>query len=178
MKLRTVMLAASLGLALVAAALGGASSTGAAPKPGFPAGTWAGTGTLAMTTETVADLTIRTHGSAKFTLKVSRDQKVSGTGTWIFQQYGSGPVGSKITGVAKVTFHGTPSDVRFKGTQVVTTKFQDAAHTDGNTFTSEKPSTGVLVIKKANACIVSGGHKNVVGTFTWKAVPKGATCRS
>jgi hypothetical protein len=131
-----------------------------------------------LTTETVADLTIRTQGSAKFTLKVSRDQKVSGTGTWIFQQFGSGPVGSKITGVSKVTFSGTPSDVRFKGTQVVTTKFQDAAHKDGNTFTSEKPQTGVLVIKKANACIVSGGHRTAVGTFTWKAVPKGATCRS
>jgi hypothetical protein len=179
MKLRTVMLAASLGLTLVAAALGGASSTGAAPKPGFPPGTWLGTGVLAETTETVADLTIRTTGSAKFTLNVSRDHKVSGTGTWIRTQFGSGPVGSKITGVTKVTFSGTPTDVRFKGTQVITTRFKDAAHPDReHSFTNEKPAAGSLVIKKATSCRVTGGHKFEAGTFSWKAALKGVTCRS
>jgi hypothetical protein len=103
--------------------------------------------------------------------------KVSGKGTWTTTQIGSGSVGSKITGVASVTFSGTPTDVRYKGTEVIKTAFIDPVHTTGTTFTRHAPYKGRLVIKKALSCRVTGGHTFDGGTFTWKAALKGVTCR-
>jgi hypothetical protein len=175
MKLRTHLLAASLSLLLLAAAAGTAS---AVAKPGFPAGSWSGAGSLAGTTETAGDLTVRSSGTLKFTLRVSQDGKVGGFGKWRVTQIGSGSVGSKIVGVSNVTFSGTPIDVRYKGTQVITTRFVDPVHSTGNTFTREEPINGRLVIKKAGSCLVTGGHKAEGGTFKWKASLQGVTCRT
>ena len=178
MKIKRMTVATALAVAAITAALVGAASSQAGPKPGFPPGTWIGTGVMTVQTEVVADLTIRTTGSARFTLNVSRDHKISGKGTWITTQYGSGPVGSKITGVASVTFSGTPTDVRFSGSQTITTKFVDAAHPEvGATFTKkEYDKRGSLVIKKAGPCLVTGGHTFEGGKFNWKAVLKGTKC--
>jgi hypothetical protein len=174
MKLRTHLLAASLSLLLLAAAAGTAS---AIAKPGFPAGTWSGAGSLAGTTATAGDLTVRSSGTLTFTLRVSQDGTVGGYGKWRVTQIGSGSVGSKIVGVSSVTFSGTPIDVRYKGIQVITTRFIDQAHENvGNTFTRKEPISGRLVIKKAGSCLVTGGHTAEGGTFKWKASLQGVKC--
>lgn len=170
-------LIAALALLLFTAAAGTALATESVAKPGFPAGTWTGTGVLAGTTETVGDITTRSRGTARFTLNVSKDGTVTGKGTWRVTQIGSGSVGSRIVGVSSVRFSGTPIDVRFKGTQVITTAFVDPAHTTGNTFKRKEPITGHLVIKKALSCLVTGGHSFDGGTFRWKASLEGVTCR-
>ena len=176
MKHKIHTLVAALALLLFAAAAGTASAHKSVAKPGFPSGTWIGTGVLTGKTETVGDITTQTSGTAKFTLIV-KGGKVSGRGTWRTTQFGSGSVGSKITGFASVTFSGTPIDVRYKGTEVIKTAFVDPAHTTGNVFTRQAPYSGRLVIKKALSCRVTGGHTFEDGTFTWKAALKGVTCR-
>jgi hypothetical protein len=174
MKHRIHTVAVALALVLLAAA-GTATAGDSAAKPGFRPGTWNGTGVLATTTETVADLTVRTSGTAKFTLTVSKGGRVTGKGTWTVTQIGTGSVKSTIKGVATVKFSGTATDVRFSGTQVVTTWFGDVAHSAGTTFT--RGYTGRLVIKKAGSCRATGGHTFDDGTFSWKALLNGVTCR-
>src|SRR5262245_5037864 len=105
MKLRTYVVATMLPLAAIAVAAT-ASATQAGAKPGFPAGTWRGTGALTTGMDTVGGLTTRTSGSATFTLRVSRAGRVTGKGTWKVTQIGTGSVNSKITGVADVSFSG------------------------------------------------------------------------
>jgi hypothetical protein len=179
MKLRIHTLIAALALLLFAAFAGTASATQSIAKPGFPPGTWIGTGQAFAETGFDGDLITSMSGTAKFTLNVSRDGKVTGKGTWTTLQTGAGSVGSKITGIAKVTFSGTPTDVRYSGSQFVTTRFVDAEHSQGTTFTRQV--TGRLVIKKARSCRVTGGHTVAsVGPwvkFTWTATLKGVTCR-
>jgi hypothetical protein len=176
MKVKFPILATTLALVLVAVAAT-ASATQAVAKPGFPAGTWIGNGVLAVQTETVAGLTTRTSGSAKFTLNVSKAGRISGKGVWKIKQIGSGSVNSRVTGVATVSFFGTPTDVRFKGVEVITTEFQDPAHSTGTTFTKKEPARGSLLIKKAGSCLVTGGHSFDGGTFSWRAALQGVTCR-
>jgi hypothetical protein len=173
MKPRTSTIAATL--ALLAAALGSASATDAAPKPGFPPGTWIGAGYGEAEIALDADLITLYSTNLNFTLDVTKDGKVTGRGTLRSLQTGSGSVGSRITGVAKLTFSGTPTQIRYSGTQVVTTKFVDAAHVQGTTFT--RGISGGLVIKKARSCRVSGGHRVEGLTFAWQARLKGVTCR-
>jgi hypothetical protein len=175
MKLRTFTIAATLALALVAAALGSASATEAAPKPGFPPGTWIGAGSGEAEIALDGDLITLYSTNLNFALNVSKDGKVTGKGTLKSLQTGSGSVGSKITGVAKLTFSGTPTNIRYAGTQVVTTGFVDAEHVQGTTLT--RKISGGLAIKKARSCRVSGGHRFGSVTFTWQARLKGVTCR-
>jgi hypothetical protein len=178
-KLRIHTLIAALALLLFAAVAGTASATQSIAKPGFPPGTWIGSGYGEAEIALDGDLITLMSTTLKFTLNVSRDGKVAGKGTLTRLQTGSGSVGSKITGVAKVTFSGSPTHVRYSGSEVVTTKFIDAEHVQGTTFTRQV--TGGLVIKKARSCLVTGGH-TVAGAgpsvkFTWKASLKGVTCR-
>jgi hypothetical protein len=175
MKLRTFTIAATLVLALVAAALGSASATEAAPKPGFPAGTWIGAGYGEAEIALDADLITLYSTNLNFTLNVSKGGTVTGKGTLRSLQTGSGSVGSRITGVAKLAFSGTPTNIRYAGTQVVTTKFIDAEHVQGTTLTRE--ISGGLEVKKARSCRVTGGHRFQGVTFNWQARLKGVTCR-
>jgi hypothetical protein len=175
MKSSMYTLIAALSLLLFA---GSASATQSTAKPGFPPGTWIGTGQLFAETGFDGDLITSLSGSATFTLKVSRNGKVTGSGKWTTLQTGDGPVSSKITAVARVTFSGTPTAVRYAGTQVVTTRFGDAAHSQGTTFTRDV--SGGLTIKKARSCRVTGGYK-VAGEgpwvkFDWTASLKGVKC--
>jgi len=175
MKHRIHTLVATLALLLFAVAASTASATEAAPKPGFPTGTWIGAGYGEAQLALDGDLITLYSTNLNFTLNVSKDRKVTGKGTLRSLQTGSGSVGSKITGVSKLTFSGTPTNVRYAGTQVVTTKFVDAAHVQGTTFT--RRISGGLAINKARSCRVSGGHRFEGVTFTWKAALKGVTCR-
>ena len=77
-------------------------------------------------------------------LRVSKSGKVTGSGTYTVLQTGDGPVMSKITAVARITFTGTATDGRYAGKQVVTMQFGDIAHSDGNTITRDV--SGKLVI--------------------------------
>ncbi|MGH3128086.1 MAG: hypothetical protein ACRDPX_09205 [Gaiellaceae bacterium] len=174
MKLRTFTIAATLALALLAATLGSASATDAAPKPGFPAGTWIGAGYGEAEIALDGDLITLYSTNLNFTLNVSKGGAVTGTGMLRSLQTGSGSVGSKITGVAKLTFSGTPTNIRYAGTQVVTTKFIDAAHVDGTSF--ERKISGGFVPRKARSCRVSGGHRFQGVTFNWQARLKGVKC--
>jgi hypothetical protein len=167
--------------AVVACALGSASSTSAAPKPGFPSGTWIGNGQMFAETGFDGDLITSMSGSSSFKLKVSKSGKVTGSGTYTVLQTGDGPVASKITGVARITFSGTATDVRYVGKQVVTMKFGDAVHSNGNTIT--RNVSGKLTITKARSCRVSGGHLVPGGgtgspwiKFVWKATLQGVKC--
>jgi hypothetical protein len=178
MKLRKIALATTLAAAVVVAALGSTSVTQAAPKPGFPPGTWIGAGEMFAETGVDGDLIASMSGSMKFTLTVTRDGKLSGTGTVKTLETGAGSVGARITGTAPVKFSGTPIDVRYSGTQTVTTWFKDAVHTAGTTFT--RKLSGGLVIKEARSCLVSGGH-TAAGEgpwvkFRWQARLKGVKC--
>jgi hypothetical protein len=173
------MLTLAIGSAIAVAAFAGASATQAAPKPGFPPGTWIGSGQMFAETGFDGDLIASMSGTLNFTLTVAKDGKVTGTGTVKTLETGAGSVGARISAVARVKFSGTPTTVRYSGTQVVTTRFVDAAHSQGATFT--RKVSGGLVIKKARSCLVTGGHtaggEGPWVKFTWKARLKGVTCR-
>ena len=175
MRLRTFTTVATLALALLAAALGSASATNAAPKPGFPAGTWIGGGYGEAEIAFDADLITLYSTNLSFTLKVSKGGTVTGTGTLRSLQTGSGSVGSRISGVATLTFSGTPTNVRYAGTQVVTTRFVDAEHVQGTTLT--RKISGGLVPTKARSCRVTGGHRFEGVAFNWQARARGVTCK-
>jgi hypothetical protein len=159
---------------LLAASAIAASAAQSAPKPGFPAGTWIGGGYGEAEIALDGDLITLYSMNLSFTLSVSKNGAVTGTGTLKSLQTGSGSVGSRITGVAKLTFSGTPTSIRYAGTQVVTTKFGDAAHVQGTTF--ERKISGGLVPRNARSCRVSGGHRFEGVTFNWQARLKGVKC--
>jgi hypothetical protein len=164
-------LVAAAGLVLAA----GATTASGGPKPGFPAGTWNGKGTLATPAETVADLTTRTSGRFTFRLQVSKSGEVSGTGKWTIVQVGTGSIASKITSVANATFSGTPTNIRFAGMQTMHMVFVGygkirTEHTKTLEF------KGGLAITKAGSCKVAGGHTNGSVTVKWSALLAGVTC--
>lgn len=169
LKIRT-----TLALLLFAAFAITTSVAQSAPKPGFPSGTWIGSGYGEAEIALDGDLITLYSTNLNFALTVSKDGTVRGSGMLRSLQTGSGSVGSKITGVAKLTFSGTPTNIRYSGTQVVTTKFIDAAHVQGTTF--ERNISGGLVPRKARSCRVSGGHRFQGVTFNWQARLKGVKC--
>ena len=170
-------------LALAALALplnaGGASAAPldrAAPKPGFPAGTWTGKGVISGSSSEYGQ-EIRTSGKATFTLKVTRGGRVSGTGKWVMTAVGSGAISSTIRSVATGSFGGTARLPTYAGTQTVTTSFSDGVLSDGNTF--ERPFKGALRITRAGHCRVTGGHTAEGVSFKWTALLKGSgTCNT
>ncbi len=176
MKLRFHTLITLLLFAALAISASAAQST---PKPGFPAGTWIGGGYGEAEIALDGDLITLLSTNLTFTLNVSRNGRVTGEGTLRTLQTGSGSVGSRITGVANVTFSGTPINVRYSGSQVVTTKFIDAEHVQGTKFTRD--ISGGLAIKKARSCRVTGGHiargDGPTVRFNWQARLKGVSCR-
>jgi hypothetical protein len=164
-------------LALAALALPlGAAGASAAAKPGFPAGTWTGKGTISGSSSEYGQ-DIRTTGSATFMLKVRRGGRVTGTGKWVTTAVGSGAISSTITSVARVSFGGTPRLPTFAGTQTVTTSFTDGTRSDGDTF--ELPIKGALRITRAGHCRVTGGQSADGVSFKWTARLKGSgTCNT
>jgi hypothetical protein len=117
---RRVAIAGALLAAL--AAVGGAGAAGGGgtiASPGFPNGTWIGTGVISSPTETVAGLTTRSSGKLSFTLTVSGG-KVTGSGNWSYTQVGTGDIASRMVGVAPIRFSGTPTKPAFAGTMRIT----------------------------------------------------------
>ena len=177
MKFRTLFLTAAAVTALGAAAPAGH----AAAKPGFPAGTWSGKGTISGKSSEYGQET-RTTGSATFTLKVTRGGRVSGTGKWVKTEVGSGAISSTIKSIARVRFGGTATRPTYAGTQNVTTSFSDAVLSDGNTF--ELPFKGALRITRAGHCRVTGGRRidgrvvQVDGAARWQRHLQHLTARA
>lgn len=159
------------------------ASAGAAPKPGFPPGTWVGTGTISGTT-TDGPFTTHLAGGISFRLRVAADRRVSGSGTWKLTMLGSsdGPssdaVDSTMTGSAAVALRGSATAVTFSGLQRVTGEIRMAGRRRPISFA--KPFTGRLQITRAGACRVTGATAvNGGGTLRWSATLEGAaTCRT
>jgi hypothetical protein len=164
-------------LALVGLVAATSVTASAAPKPGFEPGTWLVKGTMSGQSSEYGQ-TIRTKGSFTFTLRVGKNGAVGGTGAWRMTQLGSGAISSKITGVAAVKLSGTPTQVRYGGTLVLTSKFSDGVVSGGNTATVKKPLSGGLTIKKALSCKVTGGQTIDGVVTTWTATLQGVTCVS
>ena len=173
---RPALAVAALVLPVGATGASAAAVDRAAPKPGFPAGTWTGKGEISGSLSEYGQET-RTSGTASFTLKVGRGGQVSGSGKWVTTQVGSGALASTITGVATVRFGGTARLPTYAGTQTVTTSFSDGARRDGNTFA--RPFKGALRITRAGHCRVTGGHSAEGVSFKWTARLKGSgTCNT
>ncbi len=168
-------------LILTAAALGAlgvaAPASHAAAKPGFPAGTWNGTGVISGTSSEYGQ-TIRTTGRATFTLKVTRGHRVSGTGRWSRKEVGSGAISSTIKSIARVRFGGIATRPTYAGTQTVTTAFTDGVFGGGTTI-KELPFKGALRITRAGHCRVRGSRTTDGVSFKWTALLKGSgTCNT
>jgi len=168
--------------ALAIAALASAVSTAAASagpahdavaKPGFPAGTWTGKGVISGSSSEYGQTT-RTTGMATFTLKVTRGGRVSGTGSWVTREVGSGAISSTITGVAPVRFDGIATLPTYRGTQTIKTSFSDGDFRSGNTFQAEKPFKGALRITRAGHCRVTVGRTVDGVSFKWTALLNGS----
>ena len=146
-------------------------------KPGFGAGTWTGKGTLTAAPETAGGHTVRAGGSFDFTISVSKDGQVTGTGTWKIVQVGSGgDMESKTVMFAAVRFGGTATNVTYSGTQKMTTRIVAYGRVPF-TSTKSRPYNGRLAITRAGHCRVVGGHTNGGATVKWAAVLKGSgTC--
>jgi hypothetical protein len=159
-------------------ALGVAAPAGhAAAKPGFPAGTWNGTGVISGTSSEYGQ-TVRTTGRATFTLQVTRGGRVSGTGRWSKKEVGRGAIASTITSVATVRFGGTATLPTYAGTQTVTTAFSDGARGGRNTIT-KLPFKGGLRITRAGHCRVTGSRTTDGVSFKWTALLRGSgTCNT
>jgi hypothetical protein len=183
MKRRTLVLATALAVVATSLALGTASATDAAAKPGFLPGTWVGKGTISGSS---VDGPMSTHfdGGIAFTLKVSKKLSVSGTGTWTLNMLGSedapssSAVDSTMRGSAAITFGGQSTGVTFTGLQKITGEIRSAGV--ARPFSMQRPLTGRLTIVRAGQCFVRGATVIQSGVkLVWSAQLKGSgTCRA
>lgn len=170
---------AVLAVAIAAALIGPFAATGgAAPKPGFLPGTWLGKGTI---TGYSVDGPMSTHfdGGITFTLKVGKNLRVSGTGTWQLNMLGSedGPssyaVDSTMRGSAAIRLGGTSTAPTFTGMQEVTGEIRSAGMSHPVSF--ERALNGRLTITRAGKCLVRGATVVQQGVkLTWSAQLKGS----
>ena len=174
MKFNTRRLLPLLAAVVLSAAFAPVSE--AEPKPAFPAGTWTGKGTISGSSSEYGQET-RTTGKARFTIKVSKGGRVTGSGKWVTTEVGSGAIASEIRSVAPVEFAGTAVRPTYSGTQTVTTSFSDGERDDGNSFTL--PFSGALRIKRAGHCRVTGGQTVEGVALKWTALLEGSgTCNT
>jgi hypothetical protein len=172
MKLRTIATATALALTLGIAALGAASGTEAAPKPGLVPGKWIGTGTISGTSQD-GELTTSNRGLVTFTVTVAADRSVSGSGTWKRTMTGSGlDTQSVIIGTASLKFSGPSTEVRFAGKEYA----QGKVVVNGTTIqmgTKGLKLEGLLVLARAGDCTANGTAKMIETrgglTLKWKA---------
>jgi len=164
-------------LAVLLATLIASATASAAPKPGFLPGTWKLTGTISGSAVDGPMSTVF-GGSIRMTLKVGKDFKVGGNGTWQMTMTGSGPVNSTMNGTAAVKLSGSAVGVRFAGQQSVTGTVSDGVLS--TPIRMSRPLSGKLVIKRAGKCRVTGtSPMNGGATLTWTALLAGSgTCRA
>ena len=153
-----------------------ATSVGAAPKPGFPAGTWIGKGTITGRGLPTAGPPTVFSGKFDFVMKVGRDGSVSGTGSWYRKMVGTGAVSAVIVAKTRVKVAGDSTQPRLVGTYRVVGTFSGHGVTNTSTFAPVKLSER-LVITRAGACKVTGRHTFNGVTTQWAAQLKGSgTC--
>jgi hypothetical protein len=179
---RILTIAGSLAI-LAAAAIGTASATQAAPKPGFMPGTWLGKGTIK---GDVVDgpMATRFDGGITFTLKVNPKLGVAGGGTWQMNMLGrqdapsSYRVDSTLNGLAAIKLGGTSTNVTFSGLQKITGEIRSGGVS--RPVSMQRQLTGRLTIGRAGKCLVRGVTVIQQGvTLTWSAKLKGSgTCNA
>jgi len=162
-------------LGAVAALAIAVSVGGAAPKPGFRAGTWVGSGVQKGIFAVVPDDPTPVDGTANFTLTVSKSNQATGKltlKTYMELDY----LGMKgdITGVTNATLSGTGSDIRFAGPMRLAGEVTDGKLTVP--FSLTKPVSGRLLISRSLCTVVTGGTDSKL-SFHWRAVPKKGTPR-
>lgn len=166
-------LLAALGAALSAASLAG--TTHAAPKPGFLPGTWIGTGTISGRSANAIGTTTFS-GKLSFRLKVARDGRVSGTGTWSRTMIGAGRIDAKIAAKTAVRVVGSPTDVRLTGTYRAVGTFSSDDVTRTSTFAPATLNERLRIVR-AGTCRVTGKSTFQGVTTTWSAQLAGSgTC--
>jgi hypothetical protein len=179
------ILATLAGLALLlAGALGGASSAGAAPKPGFLPGVWLGQGTIKGSIDEYGMSTIF-NGRVAFTLKVSPKLAVSGSGSWKLDMLGvqDAPsdygVDTTTVGTAAIGLSGTATNVGLSGMQHIEREIRSGGRST-RMAPLERPLSHRLVITRAGKCRVAGTTQIQPGvTLTWSAKLKGSgTCNA
>lgn len=155
MKLKLITIAAALGLALAAAALGSAPATEAAPKPGLVPGKWIVNGALSGSNQDGV-MSIANRGQVKFTLNVAPDRSVTGSGTWRRTMRGSGAdTKSVIVGTAELKLSGPSTDARFAGKEYSQGRIWVNGHAV-SIGTKGIKLEGSLVIARAGDCTANG----------------------
>jgi len=171
MKLKMLTIAAALALALVAAALGSASTTEAGAKRGLMPGKWQGTGEFS---GSITDAGGRTSFSGKlgFRIVVRKNLAVEGNGSWVKTMTGRGIASSDMTAVGYMLFGGIASDIGYLYNEDVegTVTTDGIAHPVKFQRGDDELLKGRLVITKARKCTAfgfipaNGGMK-----ITWSA---------
>jgi hypothetical protein len=172
MKLRIVITTAALALAVGAAALGGASSSEAAPKPGLTPGTWQGTGAITgSVTDEVGTTTF--SGKIAFRITIGKNLSVSGKGSWVKQMVGKGDgMSSSMTGIGLMYFGESPQGIKITYLEDVegTVTINGLTHPVKFSIGTKEDRVTRLVVGKAYHCSASGVIPAGPGLkMTWKA---------
>jgi hypothetical protein len=177
------LILAVLALPIAAAGVFAAPTQHAIAKPGFAPGTWIGKGKISGKSVD-GPMTSTFSGSIAFTLKVTRNLELTGSGSYALTMVGvdsddpDDAVNSHMKSVASITFGGTPTAPTYAGALHVTGEvvgFGGKVSTPIN-FTKEN-FKGRLVITRAGHCKVVGGHTSQGVTVSWTALLKGSgTC--
>jgi hypothetical protein len=146
----------------------GATTAVAAPKPGLPAGTWVGDGSLSGVGAIDGGPASTFSGGLRFTIVVTKDGTVSGSGQWSRKMVNTEAFGASVESTASVTFSGTPTSIHYDGTaQSVMTITQGGL---SRTLTMKPlPVTQELPITRAGACRATGTSTFQGVTFSWTA---------
>ena len=148
---------------------------GAAPKPGFRAGTWVGSGVQKGIFSVVPDDPTPVDGTASFTLNVSKSNVASGKLTLkTSMELDYQGLKGEITGIATTTLSGTGSGIRYAGPIKLAGTLSDG--TFSTPFAITKSISGRLVINRSTCSFVTGGTTSQL-QFHWRAIPKKGTPR-
>ena len=156
MNRKMLIVAATLALAVSAAALGSASASSTVAKPGLLPGKWQGTGVISGSV-TDAGGTTTFGGKIGFLFTVRKDLLVHGKGSWVKTMTGRGIVDSDLTGIADLTIGGRSHKVVFDYLEnVAGTITANGIKKPVDFSTSEDFKRASLVITKARTCTASG----------------------
>ena len=171
MNRKMLIVAAALAVLVSVAALGSASASNTAPKPGLLPGKWQGTGTISGSiTDDAATTTF--SGKLGFRLNVAKNLSVTGSGSWVKEMKGRGIVSSDMTAIARLVFTGTARDVRFGYAETVDGTITANGIRSPVQFDRAPPGFVRLVISRARTCSASGSipvQQESGVTITWTA---------